>query len=458
MQQKVELKSWQLVACILVVGLISGLVSSADLSFADNNPATSNIGQTMVVPYEGYLMLDSSPLTGTQEMRFSLFESSTGGNAEWIETQTVQMYNGRFSVGLGTGTKDATITQDFNNVILDGQQLYLGISVYDANAQTWVDLSGRQAIEPVPYSAWSANSADFKTNGNLTVSGNADIGGAARITGNAVVGGSVLVTGNVKANKGSFGTTDSKATLHVEENPALGKDSVLKAGQLTTDSESGLGLSNIFAGAYAQGGKARYNSTRGASRIRFNDGTMSFWVGGATGVTDGEVTWTEALNLDTNADVTVSNDLVVNGSTSMAAVTTSGPINATGNIATSNNLNVTKQATIGTDLTVTGDASIGGKADITGNVVIDGDLTVNGTWKWNKTTTQELSIVGNEEKTTALASTSTSFCFLSYVSFDDRAQNPGGARCEVYQSSGTWRLRAKSGDNVDVVCKAYCIN
>ncbi len=73
--------------------------------------------------YQGYLTDTSgAPLTGTHSLTFSLYTVSSGGTAQWSETQgTVQVSNGLFTVELGNGAAFP--------VNLFATPLWLGISV-----------------------------------------------------------------------------------------------------------------------------------------------------------------------------------------------------------------------------------------------------------------------------------------------------------------------------------------
>ena len=73
--------------------------------------------------YQGYLTdASGAPLTGAHSLTFSLYTVSSGGTAQWSETQgTVQVSNGLFTVELGNGTAFP--------LDLFATPLWLGISV-----------------------------------------------------------------------------------------------------------------------------------------------------------------------------------------------------------------------------------------------------------------------------------------------------------------------------------------
>ena len=175
----------------LVLMFVGGSILNAALATADGQRSTQSVlGSDLIMPYDGYLMLDSAPLTGVRTIKFDLYQTPMGGNAVWTESQTVNLYNGRFSVGLGSGTS-------LTNTILDAEKLYLSMTIVETDAQgnqVEIPLAGRQSIEPAPFAAWSANSADKQVAGNLNVDGSADVAGSLGVTG-AVNGGSLVVSG-----------------------------------------------------------------------------------------------------------------------------------------------------------------------------------------------------------------------------------------------------------------------
>ncbi len=153
---------------ILAATLVGFVAGGAFLSFAgDDNRATSNVADApLIIPYDGFMMLDSEPLTEQGfPMLFTLYDDAENGEAVYVERQAVNIYNGRFSVGIGGGTP-IDPQMNLTNEILDAEKLYVQVSVGDEDTP----LSGRQVIEPSPFAAWAANSA------NLTVHGRAVIG------------------------------------------------------------------------------------------------------------------------------------------------------------------------------------------------------------------------------------------------------------------------------------------
>ncbi|MEM1349087.1 MAG: hypothetical protein AAGI01_11060 [Myxococcota bacterium] len=160
---------------------IGGLILSVGSLSADNLRSTQSVvGSELVLPYEGYLMVDGEPLTGARDIKFELYESASGGTAEWSETQGVALNNGRFSVGLGTSSP-------ITDTLLDAEKLWIALTIIDSNTSVETPLSGRQALEPAPFAAWTRHAADFQVAGRLDVGGFAQVDGVATVRGGAVL-------------------------------------------------------------------------------------------------------------------------------------------------------------------------------------------------------------------------------------------------------------------------------
>ena len=158
------------------------LTAALFLSFdalADNNPATTSLDAPYVVPYNGVLEWNGSPLDGTIDMRFSLYEDQVTDAAQWTEEYSVDgdsgggvvANNGTFNVLLGSHVA-------LDTAILDAEVLYVGIEVRDTGASPdWIALANRQRIGMVPYAMWSGESS------NLHVAGAADVDGTLNVDG-----------------------------------------------------------------------------------------------------------------------------------------------------------------------------------------------------------------------------------------------------------------------------------
>ncbi|HCP45218.1 MAG TPA: hypothetical protein DIU15_04210, partial [Deltaproteobacteria bacterium] len=99
-------------------------------------------------------LLDSSgqPLTGTHALFFALYDTDTGGAAQWSEYHSVPVDNGYYTVTLGTL---ATLDDD----LFDGTTLWLELAI------DGISLTPRQEIHAVPYAgrATTAQNVDGGT-------------------------------------------------------------------------------------------------------------------------------------------------------------------------------------------------------------------------------------------------------------------------------------------------------
>ena len=76
----------------LVLMFVGGSILNAALATADGQRSTQSVlGSDLIMPYDGYLMLDSAPLTGVRTIKFDLYQTPMGGNAVWTESQTVNL-------------------------------------------------------------------------------------------------------------------------------------------------------------------------------------------------------------------------------------------------------------------------------------------------------------------------------------------------------------------------------
>ncbi|MCD4813044.1 hypothetical protein K8S19_05075 [bacterium] len=103
-------------------------------------PGFSDINQTM--SYQGQLT-DSggSPLNGTKNLRFVIYDALTGGNILWSETHnSVPVINGIFNIILGQGTVPMPIKLAMR------KNLFLEIRVDHTGAGAWETMSPRHSL------------------------------------------------------------------------------------------------------------------------------------------------------------------------------------------------------------------------------------------------------------------------------------------------------------------------
>jgi hypothetical protein len=185
---KLTLPSRRVFAAAGAIAVLVAGLGTVWVAVNDDRGTSNLLAGGIVVPYDGFLMVDGNPVDRAMDVIFELWDDPSSiapANLIWSESHTagnaVTFHSGRFSVGLGSGAHDSS-TKSIDDAILDGDQLYLAIQLYDTTAGAWVKLSGRQKIEAVPYAAWSASAADFQVEGNLTVDGATELKDSLTLT------------------------------------------------------------------------------------------------------------------------------------------------------------------------------------------------------------------------------------------------------------------------------------
>ncbi len=420
-----ELGQGRLIGLIALGALLGSVAGSVGLSFADNLATTSSVlDGGVVIPYDGYLMLDSSPVNATgQTLKFALFESPSGGTAQWVENHVVNVNNGKFSVALGQGTKLSSVPANatFNEVVLDAEKLYIAISVIDANG-TITDLAGRQAIEAAPFAAWAATSSDFRVERDLLVRRNAQVDGALN------------VTGQVSSDQGVTASKFDGAYIPRYQNWASQGVGAGGAG-IYNDSSTTYGAL-MLVGNRSLGGDRRlelFDDLEVADDLFVTD---YLEVGGNTNIkgTDLLLGTTNTVRGDGGrALVKYSSDqLYINFSNDF-----SGGTRVDSNLRVNDNLRVD------------------GTTQLVGNVTVDG--TLSGGFRYTSEYTQS----SNGDQT--MIATSAGLCFLTSVYWDHAWDDIYPMGCRILSSGGNWILRNTEATGAahpirgDVSCRARCL-
>lgn len=449
--------------------LAGGLIMTAGFSFADNLTSTQTVlGDDLVIPYDGFLMIDSAPLTGNRTIKFDLYRSSdAAATSVWSETQTVQLYGGKFSVGLGTSTS-------LTNTILDAEKLWLGMTIIESDAQgntVEVELSGRQAIEPAPFAAWAGNSADFNVAGMLGVAGDVAVGGGASFGDDVSISGSendgtvaalaigagsqlLLMDGNevdtigqnlnLQNNSGNgtivHGYLNAKGAVYLGDSAT---DDTTVSGDLTVDNNLSVTGTTLLKDTLTL-----------QDNLQLTGAIMPYYKN-----------WSSANTGDGGA-------AIVNDSNSFKALMIVGndsSVNGTGT-AGDRKIKMYDNVDINSDLQVGGDITISG--DIT-NFSYTGEYRVahsNANGYNNRTGTQ--CHYGNDRNSANascsnssagsavdMGSTTNRVCFLTVTGFQDVDGGDERGICSVYESGNKWYLvaTAETGD-ANVWCNARCLS
>ncbi len=114
------------------------------LLFAASLPA-----QNTAFTYQGRLTVQGAPASGTYDLQFGLWDSSSGPMiiVSPVTNSAVAISNGVF-----------TVTLDFGNQFNNGPSRWLEIAVRTNGGGAFTTLSPRQQINPTPYAIYSSNS------------------------------------------------------------------------------------------------------------------------------------------------------------------------------------------------------------------------------------------------------------------------------------------------------------
>ena len=453
--------------------LAGGLLFSAALAFADGDNSTQTVvGSDIIMPYDGYLMVDATPLTGVRTIKFDLYQDATGGTSVWTETQTVNLYNGRVSVGLGSSSS-------LTNTILDAEKLYLAMTIIDTDSQgnqIEVELSGRQSIEPAPFAAWAANSADFNVGGDLTVTGTATVGDDLTVSGDEL----------------KLGSNGKNALFHNANDqlyisPSKGHSGGVYVGNdFYTNYDTRLGPSD-GSGYTRVFGPDSDGATQAALQIKMSDGSTMY-------LDDDDIDSDTSLNLQRNSGLAIGlfghthlydHYLVMEDAAGDDYYFTAQDgsyddtgveLRATNNPASGSPLFRVMSSGGSERLRVEHDGKLHTTNDFEsdGDTTVGGDLTVNGNFTNFNLNIYSLNITGSNatgekelEETgldTSSNGTRTSFCFLMDVRFDDLDSDEFHT-CTIDQSNdsstGTkkWFLNAEiNGGGGEIYCQAGCFS
>jgi hypothetical protein len=126
-----------MLALVAVLAVMVGLTQAQGPETEGQGVEVANVGGR--IPIQGRLTdASGTPVAdGTYSVRFALYDAATGGNEVCADTNTVTVEDGLFY---------SEIWGDCTSVVINGQQLYLGIKV-----ESDAEMTPRQPILPVPY-------------------------------------------------------------------------------------------------------------------------------------------------------------------------------------------------------------------------------------------------------------------------------------------------------------------
>ena len=157
------------------------------------NPAYA---QSTAFTYQGRLTENVSPANGIYDLRFTIYDSSGGGNAVAgpLTNSATPVSNGLF-----------TVTLDFGSAPFDGGDRWLELSVGTNGTGVFTPLAPRQPITATPYAIRAANFSGAVADGQLSAN-------VARLNANQTFSGSVQFTNPANAFAGTFSGNGASVT------------------------------------------------------------------------------------------------------------------------------------------------------------------------------------------------------------------------------------------------------
>ena len=205
--------------------------------------------------YQGELQNNGGPASGTYQLAFTLFASSTGGAAVAgpVTNSAVGVTNGLF-----------TVTIDFGAAVWNGAINWLQIGVASNGVGSFTTLVPRQEVTPAPYAITAVNFSGVLSENQLPNFQSPDYA--------TVAGGSGNTANTVGATVG--GGFDNSATLNYYTTVAGGVGNkvdtysgTIGGGYYNTNSGSfaviGGGAANFVSGEYATVGGGKENAASG---------------------------------------------------------------------------------------------------------------------------------------------------------------------------------------------------
>src|ERR1035438_270174 len=146
MKKKLTITRWLALAALATLNL------QPSIAFAQGTAFT----------YNGRLNDGTNPVTGSYDLRFTLYTATTGGTVSGALTNAATgITNGLF-----------TVTLDFGGVF-NGANYWLELAAHTNGGGAFSTLSPRQPVLPTPYAIYAANAGNAATATTATTAGSA---------------------------------------------------------------------------------------------------------------------------------------------------------------------------------------------------------------------------------------------------------------------------------------------
>ena len=347
------------------------LKSGAALKFANTSTMIQNSGNDIVITLNSSNALSGLQLSGTGRIK--------GTNGQVIAVAGTDTFNIAQKLTVGSVTANTGIKLISNATSSHGVTIFPGTSAnYNlvlpastgANGQTLItngsgQLSFADIVEGTNTQVQFNDSGYMGAVAEFTFDKSTNTLATTNLTlgGNATVGGTLGVTGNVSvANVAASGALAVTGNTTVTNISASGNSAV--TGNATVTGTLGVTGNTAVTNIAASGNAAVSGNASVTGELAVSGDTTVAYLQASDGIT------VTASGITVTGNSSVTGSFLVTGN---AAAT--GSLSATGNVS-GNNLSVTNNANIGGTANVVGAAAFGSTVDITGNTSITGNLTV----------------------------------------------------------------------------------
>ncbi|HLB12851.1 MAG TPA: hypothetical protein VJO15_07840, partial [Dehalococcoidia bacterium] len=190
-----------------LVVLVAGMLAGGEVR-AGEPPGGQGVAQVPLgtaFTYQGFLKQAGSPVSGTCDLQFSLWDDGSAGT---------QAGSTLTSGGVGVGNGLFTVSLDFGASPFDGQARWLGTSVRcPAGAGEYTPLAPRQALTAAPYALYATGAGTAASAASATTAGSAPWSGLTGVPAGFADGVDDVgwsLSGNAGTSSANFlGTTDN---------------------------------------------------------------------------------------------------------------------------------------------------------------------------------------------------------------------------------------------------------
>jgi hypothetical protein len=236
--------------------VLGGFIATVTQAFGS---PTDLVPELRVIPYEGYLEQDGTPVSGTLNMVFGLYTAAEAGELIWQSSSVpVDFHQGEFMVELGSAA-----TSRLPERVFSERAVYVEIQIDSTR------MEGRQRL----MNPWLAvNGPVFIQTGELTVDGpstlrgNTSVTGTLSTTGRVTSGGGLTVTGTTALNgnttvAGALATTGTTGRITSSGGLTVNGTTTLNGNSSVTGTLGTSGRITSSGGLTVNGGSTTLNGS-----------------------------------------------------------------------------------------------------------------------------------------------------------------------------------------------------